>query len=81
MASSEQRFHQGGQRGPLRLVGGSRATRPAMPATVKVEDEELEFADDEDFVKAGGSELLFVRMQERKPMEMQTKIADTVLHS
>ncbi|XP_009405152.1 lycopene epsilon cyclase, chloroplastic-like isoform X2 [Musa acuminata AAA Group] len=35
-----------------------------------------EFADEEDFVKAGGSERLFVRMQERKPMEKQSKIAE-----
>ncbi|KAJ0985519.1 hypothetical protein J5N97_003875 [Dioscorea zingiberensis] len=75
VTSSQLRFHHGGQRGPLRLVGGSRATRPAT-TTVKVEDEEEEFADEEDFIKAGGSELLFVRMQERKPMEMQSKIAD-----
>ena len=37
-----------------------------------------EFADEEDFVKAGGSERLFVRMQERKPMEKQSKIAEKV---
>ncbi|KAF8388789.1 hypothetical protein HHK36_025469 [Tetracentron sinense] len=34
------------------------------------------FADEEDFIKAGGSELLFVQMQRTKPMEKLTKIAD-----
>ncbi|KAF7148547.1 hypothetical protein RHSIM_Rhsim03G0231100 [Rhododendron simsii] len=34
------------------------------------------FADEEDFVKAGGSELLFVQMQQRKAMDEQTKLAD-----
>ncbi|KAL5999165.1 Lycopene epsilon cyclase, chloroplastic [Asimina triloba] len=34
------------------------------------------YADEEDFIKAGGSELLLVQMQERKPMEKQGKIAD-----
>ncbi|KAI0496373.1 hypothetical protein KFK09_022689 [Dendrobium nobile] len=35
-----------------------------------------EFADEEDYIKAGGSERFFVQMQERKPMEKQSKIAD-----
>ncbi|KAK6944800.1 hypothetical protein RJ641_025902 [Dillenia turbinata] len=35
-----------------------------------------EFADEEDYVKAGGSELLFVQMQQNKSMEKQSKIAD-----
>jgi lycopene epsilon-cyclase len=36
------------------------------------------FADDEDYVKAGGSELLFVQMQQNKLMEKQSKLADKV---
>lgn len=36
------------------------------------------FADEEDFVKAGGSELLFVQMQQRKAMDEQSKLADKV---
>ncbi|KAK1313247.1 hypothetical protein QJS10_CPA06g01021 [Acorus calamus] len=43
---------------------------------LKGEEEEEGFADEEDFVKGGGSQLAFVQMQERKPMEMQSKIAD-----
>ncbi|KAK7259285.1 hypothetical protein RIF29_24887 [Crotalaria pallida] len=35
-----------------------------------------EFADEEDYVKAGGSELVFVQMQQKKSMEMQSKLAD-----
>ncbi|KAL9314652.1 hypothetical protein ACSQ67_020104 [Phaseolus vulgaris] len=34
------------------------------------------FADDEDYVKAGGSELVFVHMQQNKAMEMQSKLVD-----
>lgn len=37
-----------------------------------------DFADEEDFVKAGGSELVFVEMQQKKAMEMQSKLADKV---
>lgn len=36
------------------------------------------FADEEDYIKAGGSELLFVRMQQNKAMEKQSKLADKV---
>lgn len=36
------------------------------------------FADEEDFIKGGGSELLFVQMQQNKTMEMQSKLADQV---
>ncbi|XP_074578739.1 lycopene epsilon cyclase, chloroplastic [Curcuma longa] len=55
-------------------VGGGAdscvATRNEVSGVVE------EFADEEDFVKAGGSERLFVRMQETKQMERQSKIAD-----
>lgn len=36
------------------------------------------FADEEDYVKGGGSELLFVQMQQNKTMEKQSKLADKV---
>lgn len=39
---------------------------------------EGKFADEEDFIKAGGSELLFVQMQQRKVMNQQSKLADKV---
>lgn len=32
--------------------------------------------EDEDYIKAGGSQLLFVQMQQNKPMEKQSKLAD-----
>ncbi|KAL6224207.1 hypothetical protein ACLB2K_003063 [Fragaria x ananassa] len=35
-----------------------------------------DFADEEDYVKGGGSELLFVQMQRNKIMEKQSKLAD-----
>lgn len=34
------------------------------------------FADEEDFIKAGGSELLYVQMQQNKHMDDQSKMAD-----
>lgn len=37
-----------------------------------------DFADEEDYVKAGGSELVFVQMQQRKDMDKQSKLADKV---
>lgn len=37
-----------------------------------------DFADEEDYVKAGGSELLFVQMQQNKTMDHQSKLADKV---
>lgn len=36
------------------------------------------FADEEDYIKGGGSELLFVQMQQNKTMEKQSKLADEV---
>lgn len=36
------------------------------------------FADEEDFVKAGGSEILFVQMQQNKDMDEQSKLVDKV---
>lgn len=37
-------------------------------------------ADEEDYVKAGGSELVFVQMQQNKLMEKQSKLADKVAY-
>lgn len=39
------------------------------------------FADEEDYVKGGGPELLFVQMQQNKSMEKQSKLADKVNYS
>lgn len=39
------------------------------------------FSDEEDYIKGGGSELLFVQMQQNKTMEMQSKLADEVCSS
>lgn len=53
--------------------------RPKVEVEVKDEDDsKMGFADEEDYIKAGGSELLFVGMQGRKLMSMQGKIADKV---
>ncbi|KAJ3671142.1 hypothetical protein LUZ60_008568 [Juncus effusus] len=40
---------------------------------------EKEFADEEDFVKGGGGEILYVKMQEMKQMEKQSKLSDKLL--
>ncbi|MQL90548.1 hypothetical protein Taro_023141 [Colocasia esculenta] len=54
--------------------------RKSCVATVAEEEAQKErFADEEDYIKAGGSELLFVQMQESKPMELQSKLANKVL--
>lgn len=37
-----------------------------------------DFADEEDYIKAGGSELVFVQMQQKKSMDKQSKLADKV---
>ncbi|KMZ59007.1 lycopene epsilon cyclase [Zostera marina] len=51
--------------------------RPKVEVEVKDEDDsKMGFADEEDYIKAGGSELLFVGMQGRKLMSLQGKIAD-----
>lgn len=39
----------------------------------------VDFADEEDYVKGGGGELLYVQMQATKAMESQSKIASKVL--
>lgn len=36
------------------------------------------FANEEDFIKGGGSELVFVQLQQRKPMDLQSKLSDKV---
>lgn len=36
------------------------------------------FADEEDYIKAGGSQLLFVQMQQNKSMDKQSKLSDKV---
>ncbi|KAA8523275.1 hypothetical protein F0562_009698 [Nyssa sinensis] len=35
-----------------------------------------DFADEEDYIKAGGSELLFVQMQQKKSMDKQSKLTE-----
>ena len=39
----------------------------------------VEFADEEDYRKGGGGEILYVQMQATKPMESQSKIASKVI--
>lgn len=39
------------------------------------------FANEEDYVKAGGSELFYVQMQQNKNMDQQSKLSDKVFFS
>ncbi|GER36018.1 lycopene epsilon cyclase [Striga asiatica] len=64
-----------GERAPAALrvrCGGASAGSEGCLALPVRED----FADEEDYVKAGGSELLFVQMQQNKDMDQQSKLAD-----
>lgn len=38
-----------------------------------------DFADEEDYIKAGGSQLVFVQMQQNKDMDQQSKLSDKVI--
>ncbi|KAL0333750.1 UNVERIFIED_CONTAM: Lycopene epsilon cyclase, chloroplastic [Sesamum angustifolium] len=55
----------------VRCGGASAGSESCLALPVK-ED----FADEEDYVKAGGSELLFVQMQQNKHMDQQSKLSD-----
>ncbi|KAK8644982.1 hypothetical protein V6N13_118839 [Hibiscus sabdariffa] len=50
-----------------------RASGASRDSCVAIKED---FADEEDFIKAGGSELLFVQMQLNKEMDTQSKLAD-----
>ncbi|CAI9759066.1 unnamed protein product [Fraxinus pennsylvanica] len=52
--------------------GGTSAGSDSCVALPVKED----FADEEDYIKAGGSELLFVQMQQNKHMDQQSKFSD-----
>lgn len=58
---------------PVRCGGASAGSESCLVVPVK-ED----FADEEDYVKAGGSEVLFVQMQQNKDMDYQSKLSDKV---
>lgn len=55
----------------VRCSGTSAGSDSCLALPVK-ED----FADEEDYVKAGGSELFFVQMQRNKDMDQQSKLSD-----
>lgn len=64
---------------PVRTGHGSVPVRATTSGEV-VRTEEG-FADEEDYRKGGGSEILYVKMQEMKQMERQSKLADKVTNS
>ncbi|KAL3625319.1 Lycopene epsilon cyclase, chloroplastic [Castilleja foliolosa] len=55
----------------VRCGGASAGSESCLAVPVK-ED----FADEEDYVKAGGSELFFVQMQQNKAMDQHSKLSD-----
>ncbi|GFP94218.1 lycopene epsilon cyclase chloroplastic [Phtheirospermum japonicum] len=55
----------------VRCGGASAGSESCLAVPVK-ED----FADEEDYVKAGGSELFFVQMQQNKTMDQHSKLSD-----
>lgn len=55
-----------------------RTLRAAAATAAEREAVKEGFADEEDYVKAGGSELVFVQMQRNKDMDQQSKLADKV---
>jgi hypothetical protein len=68
-----------------RTLGVVRMVRGSVPVRATTSGEVVrtkkEFADEEDFIKGGGGEVLYVKMQETKQMERQSKLADKVTNS
>jgi len=62
----------------VRSGGGSNSSRGMNDSCSSVAVKEGMFADEEDYIKAGGSELGFVQMQRKKAMSQQSKLADKV---
>lgn len=60
----------------VRSGGGSNSSRGMHDSCSSVAVKEGMFADEEDYIKAGGSELGFVQMQRKKAMSQQSKLAD-----
>lgn len=56
----------------------ARATSSNAGSESCVAVKEEDFADEEDYIKAGGSQLVFVQMQQNKSMDKQSKLADKV---
>lgn len=54
------------------------ATEKHKDAAARRGGVEVEFADEEDYVKGGGGELLYVQMQASKSMDSQSKISSKV---
>ncbi|OVA08403.1 2-oxoacid dehydrogenase acyltransferase [Macleaya cordata] len=56
----------------VKASNGGSSTTESFSVSVK----EGGFVDEEDYIKSGGSEILFVQMQQTKPMDEQVKISD-----
>ncbi|CAN6829091.1 unnamed protein product [Brassica oleracea] len=55
------------------VVGGGGGGSGGSESYVAVRED---YADEEDFVKAGGSEIMFVQMQQNKDMDEKSKLVD-----
>lgn len=66
-------YRQGGLSNKRCHLYRVRASSAGTDSCVAIKEE---FADEEDYKKAGGSELVYVQMQQNKDMEQQSKLAD-----
>lgn len=71
-------YRQGGLSNKRCHLYRVRASSAGTDSCVAIKEE---FADEEDYIKAGGSELVYVQMQQNKDMEQQSKLADKVSFS
>ncbi|GAA0176433.1 hypothetical protein LIER_42076 [Lithospermum erythrorhizon] len=80
LSCTRRKSSRSGQPYPLHKHYGShvvmsfRVSCSATSPSVVVKEED--FADEEDCIKAGGSELLFVQMQQNKQMDKQSRLSD-----
>ena len=65
--------------GAGRRSGGAKVRCVATEKNDETAAVGVEFADEEDYRKGGGGEILYVQMQATKPMESQSKIASKVI--
>nr|ACF21783.1 lycopene epsilon-cyclase [Gentiana lutea]BAA88845.1 Lycopene epsilon cyclase [Gentiana lutea] len=71
--SEKQVFYNHSSHAHNSLVLQVRCSGSRRESCVVVKEE---FSDEEDYVKAGGSELLYVQMQQKKQMAQQSKLSD-----
>ncbi|KAJ4768324.1 Lycopene epsilon cyclase [Rhynchospora pubera] len=75
-STMEQRVVVERRKRSLVILGPVRGVSVRATTSGEVVRTKEEFADEEDFIKGGGSEIFYVKMQEMKHMERQSKLAD-----